>query len=200
MRRDLPGTFKTTAGGFNSWDQIDIPGIGIGPIVSRTPGAVTYTPAGLQGPTPQQNWTLLSVSVQAYLAMSALISAPAGMFGKLAPIQTGLVLNNQTAPTNAPYTQPIDNAPTDNTLITTLWDPTTDDMPPTLASGAGSAIAEFKSVSSALIPAEPIQLTPGVTPVMTLRLNPSILGAVAGGVFGLMLAFGTFTINYDDGL
>jgi len=213
MRRSVTTPFFSTAGFsmFDSWQFAS--GGGVNNDIWTTGKTITR-PALLGGPTPEQEWQLVSVSVEANLVWVWDNSNVLTSYGKLGAILCGLsmdeVLSTQSGNQYQVFLTPI---PMDTTLLTTLWDPGQHPMPPTVISQAGGAVpaqspTNSLTVSATVMPTTPLKLLPGVNPVVGIWMLPSLLGLLTlsgtGGVpNGIGLDIGgaaRFTINYDDGL
>jgi len=175
-----------------------------------TLGKTATRDAVLGGPYIEQHWQLISVSVQMYLRWIHDSSvAPYAMFGKLGRILTGLSVD-QVMSTQADdqYLTTVAELPTDTSLVTDLWNPVNDPMPPIGYSGGGGVSLQTPynalAMTAQISPPNPIDLFEGVNPVVGIWMMPSLLGVnpaapLANGV-GLDVAAAKFTINYEDGL
>jgi len=187
-----------------------------GPVntVTYTAGRTATRPAVLGGPTVEQHWLLISVAVQAYLRWVTDVSNNVAVYGKLGAIVTGLSMDQPALATQAgdQYLTTIQELPTDTSLLTTLWDPGQHSMPPSIASQPGPSVAwpgppSALAVSAEISPPNPIDLFPGVQPVVGIWMLPSLLGvlSILGGARGIHKRIGLdivgakFTLNYDDG-
>jgi len=180
-----------------------------------TLGKTITRPAILGGPTQEQFWQLISVSVEANLVW-VWDNTNVGLtsYGKLGAILCGLsldeVIATQSGNQYQSYVLPV---PMDTTLVTTLWDPQQHPFPPTVLSQAGGGVPAQSpqnslALAASIMPTAPMKLLPGVSPVVGIWMLPSLLGLLtlsgSGGVpNGIGLDIGgaaRFTINYDDGL
>lgn len=214
MRQRTNGAFTQFNTGLNAWDFINSTGVAYA--ASRTPGQSPYTPLF---PTQGigQKWKLLSVSVQGYLGY-VIGDLPAGFqgpatYGKLGKLVAGLpsldipvtalppvaVLANQI---------PLLQQPNDSSLLSTLWDPAVNEMPPTIPNPTDAnnrfQIGQLLAVNTQISPPQPLDMLPGVTPALAVWLQPSLFGwrqsqLTSANAFGLALFYTTYTVNYDDG-
>jgi len=100
--------------------------------------------------------------------------------------------------------------PTDSTLITDLWNPANDPLPPAAPfffgqSGVSQSTPTPNSllpITATIIPPNPVDLIPGIEPYIGIWMTPSLIGDASGngGYGGLTVFYGKYVINYDDGL
>jgi hypothetical protein len=211
MRRTVPGQFPLLHNIYNMYD-FDIPGQGgnTGLQVSRTPGATIITRIAPGGPQQNQRWTLVSVSVQAYLALAS-SGAPSypRIGGKLGRIIAGLITDPAQAPTPLPFVSVAQPLPLDSTLTSSLFDPKNDDAPPTFdgalfpgSLGANVTPDKLLAIQADISPPLPIGIVPGEPMSVGIWMMPSVLSSVVTGPseVDFILAWASYTINYDDGL
>jgi len=132
-------------------------------------------------------------------------------YGKFGAILCGLNMD-ETIPVqnDDQYLVSAYQIPADTTLVATMWEPGSGDMPPMVISQAGPSVpaatpSSALAVETSIMPTNPIDLLPGVNPVVGIWMLPSLLGATASGGaspngMGLDLGMARFTINYDDGM
>lgn len=207
MRQTLSGILPKQTSGENVADLV---GATNTPWAGWSQGASLTLPLQDGGPSVSQKWSLLSVSVQGYLVLAQPGVPLGGKFGK---IIASLVMESPPPYTGAggipvPYVKPVQQIPNDSSLTVDLWDPANDALPPTLIgssptlSGNNSGIGGSLAISNSISPPVPLELNPGEPPSLQISMLPSILAAQqqVGFVFGLAMYYGTYTINYDDGL
>lgn len=178
-----------------------------------TPGSVLIdTLPALQEETAK-SWSLLafSVSAQLVLDLSGFVSPPPA-YGKFGKIMAGLVIPLPRATgaggTNSPYDSPMTPLP-DTTLLTPLWDPAVDPLPPIddLSVGTGNTIPNNLPVSCQLVLPEPIEYgeyaDPATVGGIGIWMTPSLLGPSFGSLatpaYYLTIVNAQYTIYYDDG-
>lgn len=220
MRQRLNGAFIQFPrnGGANAFDEVIAT---VTPYAAaRSAGTTCYIPVTSSGPQINQKWSLLNVSFSAGLAYviggAANGSASQGpaTYGQFGKITCGIlsldvpfsVYSNQGILLGAlPWIPP----PADTSLMTDLWNPADDDMPPTIpgpnATYGQPQPNQLLSVSATVSPPESLDMIPGVRLAVGISLNPSLFGWNRGGVsfgdviFGLELFNAQYTVNYDDG-
>jgi hypothetical protein len=188
-----------------------------------TDGATMFVPSVLGGPGISQGWSLLSVSIQGYLALISWdnIFAPTSTyqsFGKLGKIVAGLILDEPLQQSSgvffsatAPFTEAMVPLPSDGTLVDTLFDPDVDAMPPQMVQGQiGENVFTVNGivmlpVSVTIQPPNPIDIIAATPPTLGIWMTPSLLGVnnltqSTAQFIGLTLMNGSFTVDYDDGL
>lgn len=188
------------------------PPAGIGQTV-RSPGATTIIPAVMGGPDISQNWTIISVSIQAYAVLcGGFTTAPLNCCGKFGKAVAALIPQgtSSTAISNSePWTYPMLPLPSDSTLTEDLWNPANDDLPPlswfdTLQTESNQIPLDTTlPVSAVISPPVPIRIEYGVQPALGIWLTPSLFTNLAASEslpFGLTFINGSYTVNYDDGL
>ena len=226
MKRSIPGAFPTSNPANANWGlSLADPTFQTGAPPgqpTRTPGATAAARVGLQGPTPSNKWSFLSFSGTAGLVFGVYYTnvggnGPLSAFGKLSKITCGLVTDGSLTPSGTPIAadlesaaQPLQAYPSDYTLATSLWDAAIDDMPPTLILPSNQrqipAVAQTLQINATLLTPIPIDVEPGVEPVLGIWMEPCLLGiannpyAPNGAWFGLALVNAKYTFNYDDGL
>jgi hypothetical protein len=207
MRRYSPGEFRSLPP--DNTNMLDQPAL-LGPAAvtcSLTPGCTQIDTIDLQGPNQSQHWTFLSVSVQAKLRFRAAdVGDVTHFYGRLSKILAGVILDNTSIPTqngiNA-YISPMQALPVDSTLLTPLWDPDTDPLPPTVASSIGTDLG--LTINASIVLNDPVDIVPGVTPYIGMWMEPSLIGVVISPAtaladFAIEVFDAVYTVNYDDGL
>jgi hypothetical protein len=222
MRVTIPGNFRnlTVVGGnlsvqpnINCVDFLSLFSLPSGVYASYTQGTTQIDTTNLQGPRQNQNWSLESVSIQAGLSFSNLLdlgqlgqALPSGKFGK---IYAGIILTagaySQTQSGLSPGVSPVQSLPTDSTLVTTLWDPTVDDMPPS-TTVFEDFISNSLQLETVIIPSFPVDIVPGSPPLLGIWMEPSVYAVNNPGSseptyqIGLIISSAQYAISYDDGL
>lgn len=189
-------------------------------------------------PSPQINstWELLSVAISGALTLANItvdqsnhydVAVP---FGKFGSIIAGLVVDGnlqlpQVSTTQGniftTFIQPLQPYPLDTSLLTPLWDPTIDDMPPiALRGNTQVSIATPNplvsidgtpltlAIRANLLFPIPLQVIPGRRIQAGIWMNPSVLGVTpisSADTFGiadtgLTLLNLNYSATYDDGL
>lgn len=212
MKQTISGTFP----------QSGTPGPGAGYVCqdwAPKPKPANGTPQWTAGAAASQQLTalsggvpattvkamLLSWSVSAYLGFTTTGPGDA-VFGKLGKIVAGLSpigLSTVKGTFNQPWSVALPSVPADATLTATLWDPSVDMMPPQIANVGFTSPAGLLPVSVAMNLANPLPIDASSLPTIATWMWPSLLGQSAGAstdLYGLSLLFGSFTVNYDDGL
>ena len=157
-------------------------------------------------PTTTPRATLLSWSVSAYLGYTTTAAGDVsfGRFGKIVAGLSPTAVGQVRGANNQPWSVALPAAPQDATLTETLWDPAANPMPPWLLSTAPPAPQGLLPVTVSQNLANPWPLDPGSLPTIAVWMWPSLLGMSAGtpnqDFFGLSLLYGSWTVNYDDGL
>ena len=206
MKQTISGAFPKDANGFIAQDWARAPGALDTPV--RTFGAAAaqqLSPLAAVVPTTTPKATLLSWSVSAYLGFTTTPNADA-VFGKLGKIVAGLsptAVGLVRGANNQPWSVALPAAPADATLTETLWDPASDQLPPSLNNTTPQPPNGLLPVIASQNLPNPWPLDPGALPWIAIWLWPSLLGISAGGnldFVGLSLLYGSYTVNYDDGL
>lgn len=225
MKRSISGTFPTATSSLlaNLGDLADASGIPFNAL--RTAGNCAIIQPTLEGPAPNQKWTLLSVSIQAGLvfvtgegrtSINASEDTPSG--GVLGNIQAFLLpgeSNQSVSPTGRPGTfyQPFTinplltigvspPPPFDETLAADLWDFTSSQMPPSQQVADGT---ELLPISASIVPPFPLGMLPGNPPLIGIYMKPSLLQWYSlpnpgmQHYKGLAIFGATYIVNYDDG-
>lgn len=189
----------------NLYDTAVIPGLsvtqGIGSGSVWSPGATQIDAVALT-PTLTQDWTLLSVSVTAFLTSEFFMN-----FGLLGRLIMALLPNSQ--PTSKaqsggfpalPWVAPMLPLPADMSLAATLWDGNNDSAPPQYSSpGAGLPVSG--TVSAPV----PIPIRAGQTLGVGLWLTPMLMGSNDETSIDypltpqVLVVNATYNVNYDDG-
>ena len=234
MRRSISGTFNPPPiGGFVVPDATDPirtiltqnQSIAPGAATARTVGSAVLTTPSLEGPQGNQKWSILSISFLSYLVLNdqsgnltpASVNQPT--FGKLGQIRAGLILDDQNTSTGGVIANLVGavgtgllSYPADQSLVTTLWDPANDELPPQDVTFDKNFNQNAKVITGTLVPPVPVELTAGIlSPTLGLWMLPSLLGnavtATQSGsltpghyAVGLMLCNSQYAINYDDGM
>lgn len=185
----------------------------------RSPGATAVIGGGTLPSTPRKDtlstppYSLISLSVTAYLAFMLTpggASIPYGRFGKIVAGTDpgsvtpfgGFVFGNS----QQPWSVVMEPLPPDASLISDLWNPASNEMPPPFTPTGNVPDAlnydQLLPVSATIAPPVPIALPGTNAPYVGIWMLPSIYGApigLQGGNAGLALFFGTSVLTYDDG-
>lgn len=140
-------------------------------------------------------WQILAVATRARLVICTVSQSGYGKWGK---IVCGLTSQNTGTEVIG-----INEAP-DPTLTSTLWDPSTNPLPPLIASNPSSDTPPltYLPVSSVLQLPQPLIITAGMAlPNLGLWITPSLLGitTAAGAGLVMMIFNANMTVYYDDG-
>ena len=193
------GSFRSDTNGCNAVDISRVPGGS----VQWSPGSTIIDTATLT-PQSNQNWTLQSLSIQAYLNLFRAQNAFA--FGKFGKIIWGLSLpqqsqsQSQNVSTPAlPYTQGLLPLPQDSTYTGILWDPDADPLPPTsitaFPSNNSPINGNFLSVGRTIQIQNPFAIIPGQQINIGIWILPSLWGTIAGS--NDELALGVYRATYN---
>lgn len=144
---------------------------------------------------------IISIAVQGYLG----ITLEQSTFGKWGKVKTGLVLNagpsRTTSGGTAPWVNPVLPLPQDPTLVTDLWDPARDELPPVFQPPIGNTSpAQLLPISAVIIPSVPIALPGGQQISLGIWLEPFLMGCITGVIqISMNVLWATYNIVYDDG-
>lgn len=208
-------TFQTDSS--NARMCADTPNWGTGSaVVNRSQGATAVIGGGTLPQTPRRDalssppYKLISMSVTAYLGLAANATSgniPYGLFGR---IVAGTDPNAVTpfggfvfGANSQPWSVIMEPFPPDPSLVSEMWNPANDPMPPAIA--PYSAVPGFDSllpITAVISPPVPITLPGTNAPYVGIWMTPSLYGApvgLAGGVAGMMLFYGNSVLTYDDG-
>jgi hypothetical protein len=151
-------------------------------------------------PRPGKNFTILGVSVGGRLAVQQNGPTLYGKFGKIV-IGMPMTPDSSSSPTGfgyLPYTTPALPLPSDLSLISTLWDPEVDSLPPSFANSSldpTNLLPVYASIDLSI----PLLVTTGISPVVGIWMLPSLLSS--GGSqpsIQLSMYYATYSVVYDD--
>lgn len=189
-------------------DEIQInPGV---TLAQYSSGATQIDIALLGGPKIGQKWTLYAVSVQGLLAFLIENGLPA-LGGRLGRILAGVFIGQSVQETtiaavgDSPYSQSLLPLPKDVTLVSEMWGPETDPMPPSFSNVSVAASNQALPISTTISPPVPRQLLPGEQVGIGVWMEPSLYCASLNSgasvtYFGLQLQQQRYSITYDDGI
>jgi hypothetical protein len=205
VRQSISGSLPTTSPAAGAGTVYDLASVSDSFASWYTIGNGAIIAPNLGGPVQSQHWDLVSISVQGYLG---LYNTPAArMFGRFGKILTGGILTPSQSP--VPFAGQFSEQsvmppfPSDMSLVSSLWDPVVDAMPPGIAAGASFLPVTLLPVQTTILPPSPIGLTPGVPLLIGLWMTPSIIQwypCMTAGNIGLLLYDMTYTVNYEDNL
>lgn len=132
-----------------------------------TTGGTTITPVTLPPPGSTDNIKVFSYTVNASLILKN--SNHSCSFGKLGLIRAGLT---QLSPTPSTFSNPLLPYPVDMSLITTIYDPASENLPPLATGGANFTLMK---VSTTNILPTPL-LLPGMIYNIGIWQETSLLG------------------------
>lgn len=166
-----------------------------------SPGSTLVDQANLQG--VGQHWKLLSIAVQA----SLLHKKNSPCWGKLGRIFSAVDPTGITPSTGGGSTPNVLPLPSDATLITTLWDPTINDLPPDInisdPENIGTAQNPGLPISSVISLPVPLPVEASVQVTIGLWIFPSLITAPFSGAgtppLQIYIVNGKYTLNFDDG-
>lgn len=200
MIRRKPYAFRTTnAAGSNILDFI-APAAG-----GWSLGATLLDPIQLDIPA-QKSFSILGFSVMGQLS---LLRSGNPSYGKLGKLLTAVVTDSSahdtgnSALSNSNVAVPVLPLPRDASVITSLWDPAVDPLPPLIAASV-PAIPASVPVSATLNLPQPLELEVGNQLLIGLWLMPSLGPNQAGGPSigqpntTIVLSQAVATIIYDD--
>lgn len=167
-------------------------------------------------PQAQESWSIIGYAITAQLLMvgpsqnGVSFQAP---FGKLGKIKAGIAIPIQPTQFYAGgslASTGFQQLPDDPTLVSDLWDPDVNSLPPiqsgVLGGNTTPLLSSMLSVSTANNLPQPINLTnlsiPSYALTIGLWMLPSLFGcAVAGAVNGMSFSVwnAKYTVYYDDG-
>jgi hypothetical protein len=164
----------------------------------------------LQGPDADEDWSILSVSVQAFLALSLTFPTEGNFLfgGKFGKIEAGLIMPPEAADVGVLQSAPgIVSYPADQALVATLWDSASGQLPPfTAGVTCAPAVGRGLPVSCTILPPNPIKLTPGNPPAIGIWMHQTLLSMIntlttfpIPFYVGLGVCYAQWTVNYDDG-
>lgn len=212
--RQIGNPFRTAYNQFNLIDPFE----GGTALKSTYSSGATTIDAVPLGAGISSKWKLLSMSVQAYMALidAGSQSTTTGAFGKFGRASASLILQPNFDQTNSPpyggMISPMLPLPQDSTLTATLWDPATNPLPPRTPSPPLIPPDITSRPPSALLPVNTSIQLPVPIPIdlverllVGLWLTPSLIGfykpAVNAGLFcqfGLAILYASYVLNFDD--
>lgn len=156
------------------------------PYSSWTQGAYIIDTARLV-PITNKPMTIVSASVSASLVW---YQSGAYYYGKWGKVIAGITEAQNTSGYAAgfPYSVPVNQRPQDSSLITTLWDPANDPLPPQLV----SPLPNFP-ISGSIVPPSPIPAPQGGIGI-GMWIGPSLVANANMCVYNAV-----WSIIYDDG-
>lgn len=233
MRQVISGSFPYSPSSLGiQFNLADAPG-GVNsltsPQSSPTNGNTIYVQDQNLTPKPNQNWSMISCSIQSYLSILWTGFFSGGGFtsnwipgGKLGAIYGGIVLDEYTTILGSPLTSSgfsfgfIQQFPKDKTLVQSMWDPLTDDLPyiqsvsGSISSGIDQTLAHYLAISATISPPNPVEIKQGILPTMGIWMFPSLHTVSPAGGNGIgvttppfpemILVQSSYAVIYDDGL
>jgi hypothetical protein len=213
--RQVNKSFRQIFGDWNAWDAFSS-----NPHVSAYSAGATLIDVVDLGATVSSSWKLISVSIQAYLAI---IHSESGsnfspVYGRFGKIKTALITKPDTFSTSGQYgtfVTPMLPLPQDSTLTVDLWDPAIDPLPPRITSVAspppstpqpshtpGTLLAVQTSIQLPIaidiVAAEQvcvgIWILPSLLAFTSASFSPSFLV-----LFGMSILQASYVLNIDDG-
>lgn len=160
-----------------------------------TPGATLAIPIQFQQP-PNENWSIIAWSITIGLALMQWADidgsgpnylSPAPSFGKLGKIWTGLLVRSSLGSTRTNMggfitnaIQPFTPLPSDTTLLQTIFDPDTDDLPPATFGFSPpnpllTTIGESSSLTATNVLSQPIDVQSEIPIGLLLTMLPSLV-------------------------
>lgn len=172
---------------------------------AHSPGATALVAAQF-APTLAQNWSIVSVSFQAYVGIGL---NGRQMYGRLGKVIGGLVLDVAQPTVGAqPYSPVLLPLPSDSSMSTTLYDGENDPMPPSIdnANQAQPSLNMLRPCPGSVSLPVPKAILGGSATNITLGLwiTPSLIGCPLipgpGADFRLLVYLTTYSIAYDNGV
>lgn len=199
MRRQTNGIFSGGGGPNGNWIFDYIPGTPAANQSSYSAGATMFAPISNIATTGTAKPKLLSVSATANLTF---IMSTA-LFGKLGKVRMGLVLD---VPPPGTWGNPRVMAPfpDDPSLMTDMWNPANDPMPPITPNAVITSQPQTFFISGEILPPVPLDIPTEQDISVGIWITPSLLAPRAAlplnTVIGLLVGNATWSVNYDDGL
>lgn len=178
-------------------------------------GATLLDVVTLTGGSPTKLCRVQSLSMQCYLTLtdnSGAAPARSAYFGKLGKLLGGMFVADAAISTSGgptPWAHTMLSLPADPTLVTEIWNPANDPLPPLRNVNDGGFTAgltpnpnQTLPVSGIVSPPIPVDVPIGQEVAVGLWMTPSLIGCTgtsAGGNLELTAFSSTFTIAYDDG-
>jgi hypothetical protein len=168
-----------------------------------TPGGYAICSMPLQPPALKK-WNINSVSVAGNLSLFSVNGLP--IYGKLGKVTGGMTTAQSiTTGSGVPGWQPGspwnqgNSPPLDSTLVATMWDPSSDPLPP-LNMVTAQAPAIFNRIACTVQPPQPVSISSGGQVNIGIWIGPSLLGPGNGSVYtaGLAISGAVYTVVYDD--
>lgn len=171
-----------------------------------SPGATALVAAQL-APTLAQNWSIVSVSFQAYVGIGL---NGRQMYGRLGKVIGGLVLDvaQPTVGAGQPYNPTLLPLPSDSSMSTVLYDGENDPMPPSIdnANQAQPNLNSLRACPGSVALPVPKAILGGSATNITLGvwITPSLIGCPLipgpGADFRMLVYLVTYSIAYDNGV
>ena len=177
-----------------------------GNICSWSKGACTIDAVNLQ-PQPTERWTILGFAVTASLQLVAISATPFGRFGKIkcglaVPLSPTPVVIDDGNPAGVPFT----GLPPDASLITDLWNPDVDPIPPVFGNALLQTSQTTLPVAAAFTLPQPIDYGGLTQPTYQLTIGlwmlPSLYGLINSSLstISLDLFNANYVVYYDDNI